>query len=86
MSPLALTSSPHFTHLIVESDKDAQFLINNGGWAIVEIVWGFNKWNLPTKEEIMNIGKGIDSLDIYDLVPKMEKEEKLWIMERRGWN
>jgi len=77
----ALTSSPQITHLIVESDADVQYCVKSGEWELVDNVWGFEGWRLPTREVVRGDGKGTE---VWDLMPRMEKREKLWIMERRG--
>jgi alpha-1,6-mannosyltransferase len=82
LSPSTLTSSPQFTHLIVESDADVQFFKKSGTWELVDCVWAFEGWKIPTAEEVKRIGKGMAELDIWHLMPKIEEKEKLWIMER----
>jgi alpha-1,6-mannosyltransferase len=84
LSPSTLASSPQFTHLIVESDADVQFFKKSGKWELVDCVWAFEGWKFPTTEEVKRIGKGMAELDLWNLMPKMETKEKLWIMERTG--
>jgi len=84
LSPSTLTSSPQFTHLIVESDADVQSFKKSGKWKLVDYLWAFERWKFPTTEDVKRIGKGMNELDIRNLMPKMERKEKLWIMERTG--
>jgi len=62
-----------------------RFYINSGEWEIVDSVWAFEGWRMPTGEGLRRIRQGVDNLEVWKLVPKMEKKEKLWILKRTGW-
>jgi hypothetical protein len=50
-------------------------------WELLDSVWGFEGWRMLTREVI---GKGIGDVEVWDLVPRMDKREKLWVMEKKG--
>jgi alpha-1,6-mannosyltransferase len=77
-----LASASQITHLIVESDADQRFYMNSGKWELVDSILAFDGWKIPTGDTIRKIGKGMDEMDFWLLVPSMEKKEKLWIMQR----
>jgi len=97
LTPALLTSpsAEHFTHLIVE-DTPAPFLAT-GQWRVVEAVEGFARWKLDLPASV-GIGDIKDikrvsprevvrelaewSLDRWMGVVRMERAERLWILER----
>jgi alpha-1,6-mannosyltransferase len=74
LPPLAF-SSPHsnITHFIAES-KD----LHGKGWEVVEGVEGFVRWRL----DLDAIGSKTGVEGVLEVV-RMEREERLWILERR---
>ena len=82
LTPSTLMSFPGITHLIVESDADVQYFVESGKWVLVDIVSGFERWRMPRKDVFRQIGEAIEKLNFWDLLPRMEKTDKLWIVER----
>jgi len=85
LTPSGLTFSPEITHLIVESDTDMEYFVTSGEWVLVDSVSGFEGWRMPRKDVFRRIGKVVEELNFWDLVPRMEKKNRLWIVERKSW-
>jgi alpha-1,6-mannosyltransferase len=75
LSPQDLTASLDITHLLAESldglEKD---------WKVIETMHGFARWRLNLGAMKM---KGLGG--VWDVLG-MEKEDKIWILERKGWS
>lgn len=87
----ALTSSGHFTHIIAESDGDVRALVGNGEWHVADYVEAFSGWTLGSavNQQISRLrGQEVSVIDgsigILELLPRMVREKKLWILERKG--
>jgi hypothetical protein len=64
----------NITHLIAESKE-----LEGRGWDVVEVVEGFVRWRLDLDMGKLG-GGGVEG--VWEVL-RMEKEEKLWILERR---
>jgi hypothetical protein len=66
-----------------------RFFLKNEEWVIVDSVRGFEGWKMPTRDAVKQLWRAGVSAErehgIWDLMPKMETREKLWIVERKGW-
>ncbi|KAF7972945.1 hypothetical protein HWV62_16508 [Athelia sp. TMB] len=83
-----LLASPHFTHLIAESEADVGALTASKQWRAVDVIDAFGGWTLgpALRTQVAKLrGKqqAIEGpIDIWDLLPQMKREKQLWILER----
>lgn len=88
LGPAELTAPHHFTHLISESETDVRALTASGEWRSVDAVDAFNGWTMGPAirtqlDKLRGRGKaGEGPVDIWDVLPRMRRENQLWVLER----